>query len=89
MWKSWLAGLLALLPITFSLFLIQGILFPPANATPLGRLGPITLTREGPAFAFLVSTRLLTFTATVLLVLRTTHPADLVYALTQRGLPRS
>ena len=38
--------LLALLPITFSLFLIQGILFPPANATPLGRLGPITLTRE-------------------------------------------
>jgi energy-coupling factor transport system permease protein len=81
--------LLALLPITFSLFLIQGILFPPAGATPLGQVGPITLTREGLEFAFLVSTRLLTFTATVLLVLRTTHPADLVYALTQRGLPRS
>ena len=35
-----------LLPVTLSLFLIQGILFPPPNATPLP-LGPITLTREG------------------------------------------
>lgn len=81
--------LIGLIPITLSLFIIQGILFPPAGATPIARFGPITLTREGLGFAFLVSTRLLTFTATVLLVLRTTHPADLVYALTERGLPRS
>jgi energy-coupling factor transport system permease protein len=79
--------LLGLLPIVISLFLIQGILFPPANATPLP-LGPITLTREGLAFAFLISTRLLVFTSAILLLLRTTHPADLVFALTQRGLPR-
>lgn len=77
-----------LLPITLSLFLIQGVLFPPANATPLP-LGPITLTREGLLFAFVISTRLLTLTTTVLLVLKTTHPADLIFALTQRGLPRS
>lgn len=87
--RSFLRGvLLALLPITVSLFLIQGILFPPPNATPLP-IGPITLTREGLALAFVASTRLLTFTATVLLLLRTTHPADLVSALTTRGLPRS
>jgi energy-coupling factor transport system permease protein len=81
--------LLALLPIIISLFLIQGILFPPANATTLAQLGPIRLTREGLAFAFLTSTRLLTFSAAVLLMLRVTHPADLVFALTERGLPRS
>jgi energy-coupling factor transport system permease protein len=61
-----------LLPVTLSLFLIQGVLFPPAGATPLPwSIGPIRLTYEG------------------LLVLRTTHPADLVFALTTRGLPRS
>ena len=80
--------LIGLLPLFLSLFLIQGILFPPANATPLP-LGPITLTREGLAFAFQTSTRLLTFTSAVLLMLRTTHPADLVFAFTERGLPRS
>ncbi|HET9224239.1 MAG TPA: energy-coupling factor transporter transmembrane component T, partial [Roseiflexaceae bacterium] len=71
--------LLGLLPIFLSLFLIQGILFPPPNATPLP-LGPITLTREGLEFAFVTGTRLLVFSAAVLLMLRTTHPADLVFA---------
>ena len=80
--------LIGLLPLLLSLFLIQGVLFPPRDATPLP-LGPITLTREGLAFAFLTGTRLLTFTSTVLLMLRTTHPADLAFALTERGLPRS
>jgi energy-coupling factor transport system permease protein len=77
-----------LLPITLSLFLIQGVLFPPPNATLLP-IGPITLTREGLLFAFVISTRLLVLSTTALLVLRTTHPADLVFALTERGLPRS
>lgn len=77
-----------ILPLAFSLFLIQGILFPPADATPIP-LGPITLTREGLLFAYITSARLLAMSAIVLLLLRTTHPADLVYALTQRGLPRS
>jgi energy-coupling factor transport system permease protein len=40
-------------------------------------------------FAYLISARLLVLSTTVLLVLRTTHPADLVFALTNRGLPRS
>ena len=84
LWTS----LKALLPITFSLFLIQGILFPPPNATPV-QLGPLTLTYEGLAFAFLTATRLLTLSAAMLLLLRTTAPGDLVQALVERGLPRS
>ncbi|NOK62453.1 MAG: energy-coupling factor transporter transmembrane protein EcfT [Chloroflexi bacterium AL-W] len=76
------------LPVIISLFLIQGILFPPINATPLP-LGPITLTYEGLLFALVVSTRLLVLTTTMILVLQTTPPADLVFALTERGLSRS
>lgn len=78
-----------ILPIAISLFIIQGILFPPAGATPIATLGPVVLTREGLLFAYLISARLTVLSTTVLLVLRTTHPADLVYALTERGLPRS
>jgi energy-coupling factor transport system permease protein len=83
------ATLRVLMPITISLFVIQGILFPPPGATPLFAIGPITLTREGLTFAFRTSTRLLAFTGAFLLLLQTTHPADLVSALTERGLPRS
>ncbi len=79
---------IAMLPIVLSIFLIQGVFFPPANATPLA-LGPLMLTVEGLRLAFVLSTRLLTFSAAILLLLRTTHPADLVAALTERGLPRS
>jgi energy-coupling factor transport system permease protein len=82
------ASLRVLLPITISLFVIQGLLFPPNGSTPIS-LGPVSLPREGLMFAFLTSTRLLAFTGTFLLLLQTTHPADLVFALTERGLPRS
>ena len=37
---------IAMLPIVLSIFLIQGVFFPPANATPLA-LGPLMLTVEG------------------------------------------
>lgn len=77
-----------ILPVALSLFLIQGVLFPPIGATPLP-LGPITLTYEGPLFAYLIAARLMVLSTTILLVLFTTHPADLVFALTERGLPRS
>jgi energy-coupling factor transport system permease protein len=79
---------LVVLPVAFSLFLIQGILFPPRDWTPLP-IGPVSLPREGLVFAFTISVRLLVLSATVLLMVRTTHPADLVFALTERGLPRS
>jgi energy-coupling factor transport system permease protein len=78
-----------ILPIALSLFIVQGVLFPPAGAAPIASFGPITLTREGLLFAYLIGMRLVVLSTTVLVVLRTTHPADLVYALTERGLPRS
>ena len=77
------------LPITISLFLIQGLLFPPAGATIIAAFGPLHVTREGLLFAYGISARLVILTTTVLLVLKTTHPADLVNALAALGLPRS
>lgn len=78
----------AVLPVTLSLFLIQGILFPPIGATPLP-VGPFTLTREGLLFAFQISTRLLVLATTLILLLHVTQASDLVFALTERGMPRS
>jgi energy-coupling factor transport system permease protein len=80
--------LIILLPIVFSLFLIQGILFPPTKTIPIS-LGPATLWLDGLIFGFRISSRLLALASIVLIVIRTTHPADLVFALTKRGLPNS
>jgi len=78
-----------LLPLVVSLFLIQGVLFPPAGAVAFATFGPFRLTYEGLLFAALIAGRLLTIAIALLLVLLTTHPADLVAALTGAGLPRS
>jgi energy-coupling factor transport system permease protein len=87
-WRFIQVSLRALLPLAISVFLIQSLFYPVPNPTPLP-LGPITLRQEGVAFAALISGRLLALTSATLLVLLTTHPADLVFALTERGMPRS
>lgn len=79
--------LLLLAPVCVSLLVIQGLLFPPARLTPI-QLGPFTLWREGLLFALATAARLLTLTATLLLLVQTTHPADLVAALGAIGMPR-
>jgi energy-coupling factor transport system permease protein len=80
------AALLFLLPIGFSLFVIQGLLFPPTRVTPIP-LGPVTIWREGLIFAALSCVRILALISSIMLVVQSTHPADLTYALTERGLP--
>ncbi|GAB4202717.1 MAG: hypothetical protein OHK0022_26150 [Roseiflexaceae bacterium] len=80
--------LLLLGPVICSLLLIQGLLFPPERLTPL-TIGPLTLWAEGLRFALITAARLLTLTGTMLLLVQTTHPADLVAAFTALGVPRS
>jgi len=82
------AALIFLLPVAFSLFLIQGLLFPPTKTTAL-TLGPITIWRDGLIFASVSSIRILALISSVMLLIQTTHPADLAFALTERGLPNS
>jgi energy-coupling factor transport system permease protein len=52
-------------------------------------LWPITIWREGLVFAFVTSIRILALISSVMLLIQTTHPADLAFALTERGLPNS
>jgi energy-coupling factor transport system permease protein len=80
--------LLGMLPIVFSIFLIQGILFPPEGAQEFARYGFLSLTWEGLAFAWKISSRLLVFSTAILLLLSVTHRGDLVLALQQHGMPR-
>ncbi|MFZ1396546.1 MAG: energy-coupling factor transporter transmembrane component T [Candidatus Promineifilaceae bacterium] len=85
--RSWLGrnGRI-LLPLILMLFVIHGF-FNPNGQTPLLTLWRLTLTQEGVAYAFLLSSRLATIVGAALLLLLTTHPGDLLTALTERGLP--
>ncbi len=75
-----------LAPLVFMLFFVHGF-FSPQAATPLFHLGPLTFSREGGRYAYLVASRLLVIISASMLFLLTTHPARLMAALSQRGLP--
>lgn len=76
--------LLALLAVV--LFGIHG-LFNPHNQTILFQMGPFSVGQEGLSFAALVLLRLSAALAASLLLVISTHPAHLVQALTEVGLP--
>ncbi len=75
-----------LLPLSVSVALVQGFFFPGAQ-TVLWQIGPFALKQEGLEFAFVIATRLLVIAGAGLLVVYTTHPADLAIALVQAGAP--
>lgn len=78
------AGLLAL-PIAVSAFLVNLFFFPGAE-TVLLRIGPITATAEGLAFALEILVRILAISGAVTLFYLTTRPADFVVDLERRGI---
>ena len=79
-----LAGLLAL-PIGISAFLVN-VFFFPGGEDVLLRIGPVTATAEGLAFALEILARILAISGAVTLFYLTTHPADLVVDLERRGV---
>lgn len=92
LWRAGLAGwvarttlrLLAFLAVV--LFVVHGFLNP-GNQTVLLQLGMFRLGREGLAYAALVVLRLAAASITSLLMVISTHPAHLVQALAEAGLP--
>ena len=78
-----LLGVLAVM-----LFLIHG-LFNPQNQTILLSVGPFEVGQEGLEFAAMIAIRLAAVLAASLLLVTTTHPAHLVQALAEAGLPFS
>jgi len=75
-----------ILPLAISLALVQGFFLPGAQDV-LWQLGPFALKREGLEFAFVTGTRLMMIAGAGLLVVYSTHPADLALALVQAGAP--
>ena len=92
LWRASLAGqavrLIFRLTIFFAviLFIIHGF-FSPENQTTLLKVGPFALGQEGLAFAFLIVIRLAATLAATLFLVLSTHPAHLVQALAEAGLP--
>jgi energy-coupling factor transport system permease protein len=73
------------LPIAISAVLINVFFFPGAS-TVLLRLGPVTATAEGLAFAVEILVRILAISGAITLFYLTTRPAELVVDLERRGV---
>jgi energy-coupling factor transport system permease protein len=78
-------SLLLALPIALSALLVN-VFFFPGGETVLLRIGPITATAEGLAFALEVLARLMTISGAVTLFYLTTRASDLVVDLERRGI---
>jgi energy-coupling factor transport system permease protein len=77
--------LLLALPIALSALLIN-VFFFPGGTTVLFRVGPITATAEGLAFAIEILARIIAISGAVTLFYLTTRPSDLVIDLERRGV---
>jgi energy-coupling factor transport system permease protein len=73
------------LPIAISAVLIN-VFFLPGASTVLFRLGPITATAEGLAFAVEILVRIMAISGAITLFYLTTRPAELVVDLERRGV---
>lgn len=78
-------SLLLSLPIAISAVLVN-VFFFPGGETVLLRLGPITATAEGLAFALEILVRILAISGAITLFYLTTRPAELVVDLERRGV---
>ncbi|KZE91851.1 energy-coupling factor transporter transmembrane component T family protein [Microbacterium sp. TNHR37B] len=78
-------GVTILLPIVLVLFVVQGLTFP-GGRTALWAWGPLALTTEGLLFALGIGSRIVCLVLASILFVLTTHPGDLLSALTERGM---
>lgn len=78
-------SLLLTLPIAISAVLVNVFFFPGGEIVLL-RIGPITASAEGLAFAIEILTRILAISGTITLFYLTTRPAELVVDLEHRGI---
>jgi len=74
------------LPIAISALLVNLFFFPGAQ-TVLFRLGPISATAEGLAFAIEILARIAAISGAITLFYVTTRPSELVLDLERRGVP--
>lgn len=74
-----------LLPIILVLFIVQGLTYP-GGKTVIWQWGIVSVTSEGLLFALGIGSRIIVLVLTSILLVLTTHPGDLMGALTERGM---
>jgi energy-coupling factor transport system permease protein len=74
-----------LLPIILVLFIVQGLTFP-GGTTIIWQWGIFDVTSEGLLFALGIGSRIIVLVLSSILLVLTTHPGDLMSALTERGM---
>lgn len=74
-----------LIPIILVLFIVQGLTFP-GGKTVIWEWGIIDITTEGLLFALGIGSRIIVLVLASILLVLTTHPGDLMSALTERGM---
>ncbi|MBG0790287.1 MAG: energy-coupling factor transporter transmembrane protein EcfT [Desulfovibrionaceae bacterium] len=85
---AWKITWRTLLPLALFMLPIHGFLYP-GNHTPLFSRQGLTLYAEGLRFAGTILAQLAAVLSASLLFVLTTHPADLIAALTKAGWPSS
>jgi energy-coupling factor transport system permease protein len=89
LWELARLTLFLSVPIAVSALLVN-VFFFPGGTTVLLRIGPITATAEGLAFAVEILVRILAISGAITLFYLTTRPSDLVIDLERRGIsPRA
>ncbi len=74
-----------LLPIILVLFIVQGLTFP-GGKTVIWQWGIVDVTSEGLLFALGIGSRIIVLVLASILLVLTTHPGDLMSALSERGM---
>ena len=80
------SALWLILPAAGFIFIMQAF-FQPVGGTVIFKLWFLDITQESLLFAFRVSTRIIVMISAFTLLLMTTHPSELMFDLTRRGLP--
>ena len=80
------SALWLILPAAGFIFIMQA-LFQPVGETVIFKFWFLDVTQESLLFALRVSTRIAVMISAFTLLLMTTHPSELMFDLTRRGLP--
>ena len=80
--------LTVIFPFALSIAFVQGFFYPGATHV-IFHFGPFALKEEGLLFAYGTLGKILVLAGAGLLLLFSTHPADLILALVQRGFPNA
>lgn len=87
-WKAFIRAMLVIASVLFAMIFFQSVAPAfPRPWDPIATVGPLTIYRQGIYSGFVFSLRIIIGSAFGLLVVMTTHPADIFSVFRRLGLP--